>query len=68
MNSINFDQLESTLQRLLERCDRLQQENAMLRQQQTILERDYRKLQERNRMAGNRVESIIDRLQGIENG
>ncbi len=58
--------LESRVDRLVEVCIRLKDENLSLRDQQTNLMRERAKLIEHNDTARTRVEAILTRLRTLE--
>lgn len=65
--SIDLTRLEGQVDRLLLLCEQLRAENRLLRERQVALIAERARLTERNAAARTRVESIIGRLQGLEN-
>ncbi len=58
--------LEAKLDRLLEQCASLQQENRDLREREGDWLRERTRLMEKNDLARTRVESMIKRLKSLE--
>jgi cell division protein ZapB len=58
--------LESRIDDLVAICQRLRDENKLLRDQQSSLMQERAKLIEKNEMARMRVEAIVSRLKGME--
>jgi cell division protein ZapB len=58
--------LESRIDDLVALCQRLRDENKLLRDQQSSLMQERAKLIEKNEMARMRVEAIVSRLKGME--
>jgi len=60
--------LEVRLEELVRSIDRLKEENRSLRHQQDSLVTERANLIEKNELARNRVEAMINRLKGMEQG
>lgn len=58
--------LETRIDDLVAICQRLRDENKLLRDQQSSLMQERAKLIEKNEMARMRVEAIVSRLKGME--
>ncbi|WP_423896240.1 TIGR02449 family protein [Candidatus Pelagadaptatus aseana] len=58
--------LESKLEQLLTRCNRLQEENQAYRAKETEWQQERTRLVEKNELARNRVEAMITRLKSLE--
>ena len=58
--------LEQRVDGLLRLCQRLQQENAMLRRSQESLNSERAALMEKNEVARSRIEAMISRLKAME--
>ncbi|MFP4080121.1 MAG: TIGR02449 family protein [Ectothiorhodospira sp.] len=58
--------LESRVEALVQLCERLQEENRMLQQQNDQLRAERAALSERGEQARIKVESIISRLRSME--
>ncbi len=58
--------LEQLIDTLLDRCSRLQAENAMLHRKQEALSSERAGLQEKNELARSRIEAMISRLKAME--
>jgi len=58
--------LEYRIDQLIEVCEKLQNENRILRHRQVNLTLEQKKLMEKNDLAKNRVESMIMRLTAME--
>ena len=58
--------LEQRVESLLRLCQRLQQENAMLRRSQENLNAERAALMEKNEVARSRIEAMISRLKAME--
>ena len=67
MNDSDLNNLEQKIDRMINLCARLQQENQSLRERESSLLKERRKLLEKNEMARNRVETMISRLKGLNN-
>lgn len=65
MTTDTLTSLEQKIDRLINVCARLQQENLTLRESETSLLRERSKLLEKNELARSRVESMIVRLKGL---
>lgn len=59
-------QLESRVEALVQFCDRLQEENRLLRQENEQLRSERAVLSERGEQARIKVESMISRLRSME--
>ncbi len=60
--------LEEKIDRLIRICDRLEDENRALRDQQNSLIAERATLVEKSELARSRVEAMITRLRGMEAG
>jgi cell division protein ZapB len=58
--------LESKLEQLLTRCNRLQEENRAYREKEAEWQQERSRLIEKNELARNRVEAMITRLKSLE--
>lgn len=58
--------LEQRVERLLDECRRLREENRVLSETQEQLKADRANLQEKNELARSRIESMIGRLKAME--
>lgn len=58
--------LEFRVGELIQTCERLKQENHLLREKNERLSADRLSLAERNELARSRVESMINRLKSME--
>jgi cell division protein ZapB len=65
MSDSSLNKLEQKIDRLINLCARLQQENESLREREASLLKERSKLLEKNEMARNRVETMITRLKGL---
>ena len=65
MSDSSLNKLEQKIDRLINLCARLQQENESLREREASLLKERSKLLEKNEMARNRVETMITRLTGL---
>lgn len=59
--------IEQKIDRLINLCARLQQENQSLQERESNLLKERSKLLEKNELARSRVESMIARLKGLNN-
>ena len=59
-------ELEQRVSSLLEDCDRLAEENQMLRQQQEKLSLEKAELQEKHRQVHSKIESMLGHLKTLE--
>jgi cell division protein ZapB len=58
--------LEHRLDELIRTCQRLKQENRLLRQQQSTLMAERAKLKQKNDMARTQTETMLIRLKALE--
>lgn len=65
MSNDPTDLLEQRIDQLIELCQRLRQENAVLRERESRLLRERGKLLEKNEQARVRVENMISRLKAL---
>jgi len=65
MSGSDLSNLEQKIDRMINLCARLQQENQSLRERESSLLKERSKLLEKNEMARNRVETMITRLKGL---
>ncbi len=61
-----LDMLESSIEELVQLCERLHTENSLLRSQQQPLTSDRIKLIETNSLVRNKMEAVIKRLKTME--
>jgi len=66
MSQAKLDQLAARLDQLIRLCDRLHQENQALREKEASWTRERSRLIEKNELARNRVEAMIERLKSLE--
>ena len=64
----DITEISQRLDRLLELCHRLSEENRSLRQSQEQLSMERSNLLAKNEQARSRVEAMIARLRSLENG
>ncbi len=62
-----FKQLDKRVDALIQQCRQLRKENQSLRTGRDALLREHSKLTERNRMARDRLDSVVGKLRQIEN-
>jgi cell division protein ZapB len=58
--------LETKIDRLLMQCQRLQQENADLKNRESDWQRERQRLIEKNELARSRVEAMIGHLKSLD--
>jgi cell division protein ZapB len=58
--------LEHRIDELIRTCQRLKQENSLLRQQQSALMAERAKLKQKNDMARTQTETMLVRLKALE--
>jgi cell division protein ZapB len=63
--SDDLQKIEQKIDRLINLCARLQQENVSLREREASLLKERSKLLEKSEMARNRVEHMIVRLKNL---
>ena len=68
MNTLDTRALEEKIDRLIGICERLEDENRALRDQQNSLIAERAALVEKSELARSRVEAMITRLRGMEAG
>ena len=68
MDTLNTGALEEKIDRLIRICERLEDENRALRDQQNSLIAERATLVEKSELARSRVEAMITRLRGMEAG
>jgi cell division protein ZapB len=66
MENSELSQLEGRVEQLLKRFHQLQQENRSLKAKQNELIADRARLLEKNRLATDKIESIISRLKSMK--
>lgn len=66
MSRSSLSALEAKLDRLIQLCERLRQENRQLREQESGWLRERTRLIEKNELARTRVEAMISRLKSLE--
>ncbi|NVJ59129.1 MAG: TIGR02449 family protein [Gammaproteobacteria bacterium] len=67
MENSELSQLEGRVEQLLERFNQLQQENRSLKVKQDELIADRARLLEKNKLATEKIESIVTRLKSMGN-
>ncbi|WMS86217.1 TIGR02449 family protein [Pleionea litopenaei] len=65
MENSEISQLEGRVEQLLERFHQLQQENRSLKVKQDELIADRARLLEKNKLASEKIESIVTRLKSM---
>ncbi len=65
---IDLGKLEYRIDELIEVCDRLKQENRLLRDEREMLASERAALLEKNEQVRQRVENMISRLRAMEKG
>ena len=68
MDTFDTRALEEKIDRLVRICERLEDENRALRDQQNSLIAERAALVEKSELARSRVEAMITRLRGMEAG
>ena len=68
MDTLDTRALEEKIDRLVRICERLEDENRALRDQQNSLIAERAALVEKSELARSRVEAMITRLRGMEAG
>lgn len=68
VESDDLKQLESRIDQLIEACQRLRNENDVLKSEQGNLQAERAKLLEKTRIARERIEAMIGRLKALERG
>jgi len=68
MDNLDTRTLEEKIDHLIRICNRLEEENRALRDQQTSLIAERAALVEKSEMARSRVEAMITRLRAMETG
>ena len=68
MDTLDTRALEEKIDRLVRICERLEDENQALRDQQNSLIAERAALVEKSELARSRVEAMITRLRGMEAG
>ena len=68
MNSLDTRALDEKIDHLIRICDRLEDENRALRDQQNSLIAERAALVEKSELARSRVEAMITRLRAMEAG
>lgn len=63
----DLSRLEQRVDELIKTCRRLRDENLSLRSNRDSLLEEKTKLAEKNKIARNRLETIVDRLRTLEN-
>lgn len=66
MEQSELQALAEKLDRLIERCRKLEQDNAAMRELQDEWNRERAQLIQRNDLAKNRIEAMIGRLRALE--
>lgn len=68
MDTLDTKALEEKIDQLIRICERLEDENRALRDQQNSLIAERATLVEKSELARSRVEAMITRLRGMEAG
>lgn len=68
VESDDLKQLENRIDQLIEACQRLQNENNVLKSEHETLQAERTRLVEKTRVARERIESMINRLKALERG
>ena len=68
MDTLDTRALEEKIDRLIRICERLEDENRALRDQQNSLIAERATLVEKSELARSRVDAMITRLRGMEAG
>ncbi|MGM0571005.1 TIGR02449 family protein [Marinobacter sp.] len=66
MEQSDLQAMADKLDRLIERCRKLEQDNAAMRELQDEWNRERAQLIQRNDLAKNRIEAMIGRLRALE--
>ncbi|SES85457.1 MULTISPECIES: TIGR02449 family protein [Marinobacter] len=66
MEQSDLQAMAEKLDRLIERCRKLEQDNAAMRELQDEWNRERAQLIQRNDLAKNRIEAMIGRLRALE--
>ncbi|MFW5824148.1 MAG: TIGR02449 family protein [Marinobacter sp.] len=66
MEQSELQAMAEKLDRLIERCRKLEQDNAAMRELQDEWNRERAQLIQRNDLAKNRIEAMIGRLRALE--
>ena len=66
--SPQLDDLAARIDQLIELCGELTRENEALRRERAAWEEEKTKLVQRNDLAKERIEAMIDRLRSLEEG
>ncbi|WP_166263323.1 TIGR02449 family protein [Marinobacter caseinilyticus] len=66
MEQPELQALADKLDRLIERCQKLEQDNAALRELQDDWNRERSQLNQKNDLAKNKIEAMIGRLRALE--
>jgi cell division protein ZapB len=62
----NIQKLEQRIDELIAICDKLKNENTLLRNRQELLVEERARLIEKTELARNRVETMLSRLKAME--
>lgn len=66
MEQFELRALADKLEKLIERCGKLERNNAMLRELQEDWNRERSQLMHKNDLAKNKIEAMIGRLRSLE--
>ncbi|WP_166257482.1 TIGR02449 family protein [Marinobacter salicampi] len=66
MDQPELQALANKLDRLVERCRKLEQDNASMRELQDDWNRERAQLMQKNDLAKNKIEAMIGRLRALE--
>ncbi len=66
MKHPDFDEVDQKIDYLIELCQKLEAENRQLRHQEQVWKNEKAKLMEKNDVARNKVETMINRLRTLE--
>ena len=62
-----IDSLENRIENLIKEKDQMYLENQSLKDKNSVLIKDYKEVKQKNSLAKNKAEMILDRLNEIEN-
>ena len=62
-----IDSLENRIENLIKEKDQMYLENQSLKDENSVLIKDYKEMKQKNSLAKNKAEMILDRLNEIEN-
>ena len=62
-----IDSLENRIENLIKEKDQMYLENQSLKDENSVLIKDYKEMKQKNSLAKNKAEMILDRLNEIKN-